>query len=112
MARRKSEWLRDLGLSDKTAVILNCVDRRNSLGVAAIERIIQMPVQHLVPAASAEIARAAQNGAVLQGSSPIAREIAKIASGIVAVEPVASKPNPVRRFVEYFSVSAAREMRR
>lgn len=112
VARRKSEWLRDLGLSDKTAVILNCVDRRNSLGVAAIERIIQMPVQHLVPAASAEIARAAQNGAVLQGSSPIAREIAKIASGIVAVEPVASKPNPVRRFVEYFSVSAAREMRR
>ena len=111
VARRKADWLRDLGLLDRVAVILNCVERRNSLGVADIERIIQMPVQHLVPAASAEIARAAQNGAVLQGSSPIAREIRNIASGIVSVEPLASKPNPVRRFVEYFSVSAARETR-
>lgn len=111
LAHRKSEWLRDLGLADKVTLILNCVERRSGLSVADIERVIQLPVRYLVPAAAAEIARAAQQGAVIEGGSAMAKEIAKIASEIVSVEPIASKPNPVRRFVEYFSVSAARDAR-
>lgn len=79
--------------------------------MADIERIIQLPVRHLVPAAASEIARAAQQGAVIEGGSAMAKEIGKIASEIVSVEPIASKPNPLRRFVEYFSVSAARDAR-
>ncbi len=112
LARRKSEWLAELGLADRVAVILNCVERRNALGVADIERIIKMPVRYLVPAASAEIARAAHNGVAIEGSSAVAKEIAKIASDIISVAPLVSKPNTVRRFVEYFSVSAARDARR
>ena len=112
VARRKSDWLKDLGMSDKVSVILNCMERRNALGVADIERIIEMPIRHVVPSAPAEIARAVQNGVALEGSTAIAREIAKIASDIVSVEPLVSKSNPVRRFVEYFSVSAARDARR
>jgi pilus assembly protein CpaE len=111
VARRKSKWLHDLGLTDKVSVVLNCVERRNALGVADIERIIQMPVAYLVPAGSAEISRAAQKGVSIEGSSPLAKQIGRIASGIVGSRTMPRKPNPVRRFVEYFSVSAARDAR-
>src|SRR5439155_12328286 len=66
VARRKSVWLRDLGLADKVSVILNCVERKNALLVGDIERIIQMPVRYVVPHASGEIARAAQKGAAIE----------------------------------------------
>jgi Flp pilus assembly CpaE family ATPase len=108
VARRKSTWFRDLGLSDKVAVVLNCAERRNALAIAEIERIIQMPIRYLVPAGNAEITRAVQKGKAVEGSSSLARQIEKIASDMV-VRPLAKKPNPMRRFVEYFSVSAARD---
>jgi len=68
VARRKSKWLRDLGLADTVSVVLNCVERRGALGVADVERIIQMPVHYLVPAGSAEISQAAHKGALLEGT--------------------------------------------
>jgi len=45
---------------------------------------------------------------VIEGSSQLAKQIARIASDMVATRPAGKKPNPVRRFVDYFSVSAAR----
>jgi Flp pilus assembly CpaE family ATPase len=109
VARRKSTWLRDLRLSDKVSVVLNCVERRTGFSVADIERIIQLPVSYLLPASAVEIARAVQKGAVIEGSSPLAKQIATIAADMVAARPEAKKLTPVRRFVEYFSVSPARE---
>jgi len=104
VARRKSSWLRDLGLAGKVSMVLNCVERRSSLGVADIERIVEMPVRYMVPAGPGEIARAVQKGVAVEGSSPLAKEIAKIAAEMVSLEPVVKKANPVRRFVEYFSI--------
>lgn len=111
VARSKSNWLRDSGLGSNVSVILNCAQRRNTLPVAAVERIIQMPVRYLVPAGANEISRAVQAGATIHGSSPLAREIGRIAADMVASRPLAKKPNPVRRFVEYFSISAARDVK-
>jgi pilus assembly protein CpaE len=111
VARRKSKWFHDLGLDANVSVVLNCVERRNALGVADIERIIQMPIRYLIPAGSAEISRAAQKGVAIEGSSPLAKQIGKIASEMAAARALPKKPHPMRRFVEYFSVSAARDVR-
>ena len=110
VARRKSAWLRDLGLAEKVSVILNCVERKNTLLVRDIERIIQMPVRYVVPHGPGEIARAAQKGAAIEGSSSLAKQIGLIASEIAENASVFKKPNAVRRFVEYFSISAARDV--
>ena len=109
VARRKATWLRELGLAGNVSVILNCAQRRNTLPAAAVERIIQMPIRYVVPAGESEIARLAEKGATMSGSSSLARQIGKIASEMAAGRPLSRKPNPVRRFVEYFSISAARD---
>ena len=74
-----------------------------------IQRIIQLPVRHLLPASAAEIYRAVQKGAVLDSSSGLGKHIARIAEDMAADRPSTKKPNAVRRFVEYFSISAARD---
>jgi len=109
LARRKSNWLRDLAIADKVSVILNHVERRSTLSVADIERIIQLKIEYLLPASEAEISRAVQKGVHIEGSSPLAKQIARIAAEIAATES-AKKRSGVRRFVDYFSISAAREV--
>jgi pilus assembly protein CpaE len=109
VARRKSDWFRDLRLADKVSVVLNSTERRTTFSVGDIERIIQLPVSYLLPSSSSEIGRAVQKGALIEGSSPLAKQIARIAGDMTAARPAVKRPNPVRRFVEYFSVSAARD---
>jgi Flp pilus assembly CpaE family ATPase len=109
VARRKASWLQDLRLADKVAVVLNCVERRSTLSVEDIQRIIQLPVRYILPANTGDITRAVQKGAVLDSSSGLGKHIARIASELTAGRPASQKTNAVRRFVEYFSVSAARD---
>jgi pilus assembly protein CpaE len=109
VARRKASWLKDLRLIDKVAVVLNSTDRRSTFSVDDIERIIQLPVRHLLPSHAAEISRAVQKGAVLDPSSGLGKHISRIAEEMTADHRVSKKPNAVRRFVEYFSISAARD---
>lgn len=109
VARRKASWLKDLRLTDNVSVVLNCTERRSTLSVDDIQRIIQLPVRHLLPASAAEIYRAVQKGAVLDSSSGLGKHIARIAEDMAADRPSTKKPNAVRRFVEYFSISAARD---
>jgi pilus assembly protein CpaE len=109
VARRKANWLRDLRLADKVAVVLNCVDRRSTLSVDDIQRIIQLPVRHILPANAGDISRAVQKGAILDSSSGLGKHVARVAVELAAGRQTSQKPNAVRRFVEYFSVSAARD---
>ncbi len=110
VARRKASWLQDLRLADKVAVVLNCAERRSTLSVDDIQRIIQLPVRHILPANTGDISRAVQKGAILDSSSGLGKHIARISSELIAGRPASQKPNVVRRFVEYFSVSAARDL--
>ncbi len=110
VARRKASWLQDLRLTDKVSVVLNCVERRSTLSVDDIQRIVQLPVRHLLPASATEISRAVQKGAVLDTSSGLGKHIARIAAEMAVARPSTKKPGAVRRFVEYFSVSAARDV--
>ena len=86
VARRKASWLQDLRLTDKVSVVLNCMERRSTLSVDDIQRIIQLPIRHLLPAGAAEISRAVQKGAVLDSSSGLGKHIARIAEDM-AVAP-------------------------
>ena len=109
VARRKANWLQDLRLTDKVSVVLNCMERRSTLSVDDIQRIIQLPVRHLLPASAGEISRAVQKGAVLDTGSGLGKQIARIAEEMASNRPAIKKPGAVRRFVEYFSISAARD---
>ncbi len=110
VARRKASWLQDLRLTDKVAVVLNCMERRSTLSVDDIQRIIQLPIRHLLPAGASEISRAVQKGAVLDTASGLGKHIARIAEEMASTRPSPKKPGAVRRFVEYFSISQARDV--
>jgi hypothetical protein len=86
------------------------MERRSTLSVEDIQRIIQLPVRHMFPAGSSEISRAVQKGAVLDTSSGLGKHIVRIAEEMASTRPSTKKPGAVRRFVEYFSVSAARDV--
>jgi pilus assembly protein CpaE len=107
VARRKSTWLQDLRLTSKVSVVLNSLERRSGFSLGEIERIIQLPVHYQLPASRKEISQAVEKGAIPASSSPLAKQLATIAGDMVATKSVVKKANPVRRLVEYFSVSAA-----
>lgn len=109
VALRKSNWLRDLHVADKVVVVLNRVERRSAFSLSDIERIIQLPVRYLLPDAAPEISRAVHQGIALEGSSPLAKQIDRIADDMVGGKRIHKNSNVVRRFVEYFSVSTARD---
>jgi pilus assembly protein CpaE len=111
IARRKSEWLRDLQLSDKVSVVVNCMERRNTLSVQDIERIVQLPARYLLPVGTKDVAQAVQKGEILNPECPLGRQIAAIAREMVPTNSIVKKPSTVRRFVEYFSISQTREAR-
>ncbi len=79
VARGKASWLKDLRLTDKVAVVLNSAERRSTLSIDDIQRIIQLPVRHFLPHGAPEIARAVQKGTVLDASSGLGKHIARIA---------------------------------
>jgi Flp pilus assembly CpaE family ATPase len=111
VARRKAQWFRDLKLTDKVSVVMNCVERRNTLSLKEIERIIQLPVRYPLPAGAKDIAKAVHKGEILDADCPLGRQMAVIAADMVPVKSVVKKSSPMRRFVEYFSVSPARDVR-
>jgi len=111
VARRKAQWFRDLQLTDKVSVVVNNVDGRNGLSVQDIERIIQLPVQYLLPSGIKDVSRAVQKGAILDAACALGRKISAIAGDMVPAEAITSKPSAVRRFVEYFSVNTVRGAR-
>ena len=112
VALRKSNWLRDLHVAEKVVVVLNRVQRRSAFSLSDIERIIQLPVRYLLPDAVPEISDAVHKGIALEGSSPLAKQIDRIADDMLDGKRIKKASNMVRRFVEYFSISPAREGRR
>lgn len=111
VARRKAQWFRDLQLTDKVSVVVNNVEGRSALAVQDIERIIQLPVQYVLPSGIKDVSKAGQRGAILDSGCALERKIHTIAADMVPAESIASKPSPVRRFVEYFSVNTVRGAR-
>src|SRR5437899_1730907 len=68
--------------------------------------------RYMLPDAVSEISQAVHNGIGLEASSPLAKQIERISDDMLGDKKVHKNSNAVRRFVEYFSVSPARESRR
>jgi Flp pilus assembly CpaE family ATPase len=111
ICRRKTHWLRDLGVSDKVVAVLNCADRAG-LSVGEVERIIQLPVRYVLPSSSKDVTKAVRKGDALDPSCQLAQQIAGIAADMCPVRSLGKKPGVVRRFVEYFSVIPDRQSSR
>jgi Flp pilus assembly CpaE family ATPase len=111
VARRKAQWFRDLQLTDRVSVVVNNVEGRNALSVQDIERIIQLPVRYMLPSGIKDVSKAAQKGAILEANCALGRKISEIAGDMIPAESIVGKANPVRRFVEYFSVNTVRGAR-
>lgn len=108
VARRKSQWFQDLRLTDKVSVVLNCMDRRSAFSVEDIERLLQLPVRYMLPASAKDVLKAVQKGEILSRDGSLGRQIAAIAADMRPARAGVKKPSPIRRFVEYFSVSPIR----
>jgi hypothetical protein len=91
--------------------VVNNVEGRNSLSLEDVERIIQLPVQYMLPSGMKDVSKAVQKGAILDPGCPLGRKISIIAASMMPAESISSKPSPVRRFVEYFSVNTVRGAR-
>jgi len=108
VARRKSQWFQEMQLTDRVSVVLNCAERRSTLSVKEIERIVQLPVHYVLPSGAKDLSKVVQKGEILDSRCPLGKQIATIASDMVPAKSLVDRPSPMRRFVDYFSVSPAR----
>jgi pilus assembly protein CpaE len=111
VARRKAQWFRDLQLTDKVSVVMNCVAGQSSLSVQDVEQIIQLPVRYQLPSGTKDVSKAVQKGAILDAGCALGRQIAAIAQDMTPAKSMGGKASPMRRFVEYFSVNSVRGAR-
>jgi pilus assembly protein CpaE len=108
VARRKSQWFQEMRVTDRVSVVLNCLERRSTLSVKEIERIVQLPVHYVLPAGAKDLSKAVQKGEILDPRCPLGKQISAIARDMVPEKSLVGRPSPMRRFVDYFSVSPAR----
>jgi Flp pilus assembly CpaE family ATPase len=109
MAKRKVLALQKLDLGEKISAIVNHAERRTMLPLADVEKLLQVPVRFTLPSDSKTVACAVQQGSVIQGKSPLAAQIEAIAMSIVGTAAASSSAGPVKRFIEFFSVSPERD---
>lgn len=109
MAKRKSESLQKLGIAENVSVIMNRAERRSSLPIADIERILNFPVRFTVPSDDKAVTKSVHNGLPVESGSPIGAQITAIAKSIVGTMIPGGATPAKRRFVDYFSISPVRD---
>jgi len=111
MAGHTIQRLRNLGLIDRVAVLLNRVDKKTILPMRDMERILALPIFTSVPADERSIRDAVQEGAGVDPKSAIGKQIEVIAqrmAGNVLNASNLTPPQPKKRFVEFFSIPQAK----
>lgn len=114
MARKKAEACESLGVHSKVTVLLNRADEKNGMGTRAIakdvEEILGLPVRFTLPSAGKEIALATQKATPIEGKSPLASQIERLALRMVPnMEALVQEKRPLRKFIDFFSVTPVRE---
>jgi pilus assembly protein CpaE len=108
MAKRKAEALQRLQLHENVTVLLNRTDKRSSLSIGDVEKILDLPVRFTIPSDERAVARSVNSGQPIQSGSPIASQIDAIAKSIAGSAAGGAAPSK-QRFVDYFSISPVRE---
>ena len=94
------------------SAILNRAER-GGLRLSDIEHILGMPIRCTLPSDPGAIRKALQNGIPVSGRSDLGRQIEAIARGIGGeLAPSQGEIKRPRRFIEYFSISHARQQGR
>ncbi len=109
MAKRKAEALHKLELGERLTAIVNHADKRSILPLADIEKLIQVPVRFTLPSDSKSVTAAVQAGEPISSKSPLGMQIEAIAKTLAGTAVGRGSSPSVRRFIEFFSVSPARE---
>jgi pilus assembly protein CpaE len=109
MAKRKVDTLKTLDLREKLVVVVNHAERRTTVRLADIEKLLQVPVRFSLPTDQKAVTKAAQLGEAISSGSPLAEQIEEIAKSIVGTSAGKISTGSVRRFIEFFSVSPIRE---
>jgi Flp pilus assembly CpaE family ATPase len=109
MAKRKVDTLKTLDLREKLVVVVNHAERRTTVRLADIEKLLQVPVRFSLPSDQKAVTKAAQLGEAISSGSPLAEQIEAIAKSIVGTSAGKTSTGSVRRFIEFFSVSPIRE---
>lgn len=109
MAMKKADMLRSQDLAAKVSVIMNRPDSRASISIGDVEGVLRLPVRFTVGNAEKEIRMATQQGAAIQGRSPIATQLENIARHIVPGEVPIENQAAKRKFIDFFSITPVRD---
>ena len=90
------------------SVVLNFAGKRGSLSSADIEEVLGSRVRFTLPCDETTVPQAVKKGEAIKGRSALAARIEEIAGKIAAAPGTAAQPRAVKKFIEYFSVSRAR----
>jgi len=107
LARRRAKWFEDLRVTEKVSLVLNAGTR--ALSTADVERVVGLPVRHVLPSDARAVSKAVSQGGLPDSSSALARQLSKIAAEMVPARRTATGRTVLRRFVEYFSISPERD---
>jgi pilus assembly protein CpaE len=106
LARMKADALRELKVQDRVSVLLNRTERRQSLSVIEIEKIIGFPVRASFQNDYKGVNNATLNGLEVAPDTDLGREFTTFAAGLAGTSAVAEvSPAPRRKFLEFFAVT-------
>ena len=108
MAKRKIALLEEMRVLTPISVVLNFAGKRGSLSSADIEEVLGSRVRFTLPCDETTVPQAVKKGEAIKGRSALAARIEEIAGKIAAAPGTAAQPRAVKKFIEYFSVSRAR----
>lgn len=109
MAKKKTDMLRQLDLANKVSVIMNRSGGRASMPIGDIEKVLLVPVRFSVESAEKEVREATQQGAAIEGKSPVATQLENIARHIMPGDAPVEDRIAKRRFIDFFSVTPVRD---
>jgi pilus assembly protein CpaE len=108
LAREKLNFLRSLDLESKVSVLVNRAQKRGSIPIPEIERLLGRKVLMSFPNDYNGVHHALTMGTFVQQNSELGKAFDTLAKAVL--EGGAQTNVPHRRFVEYFSLHPARQL--
>lgn len=108
LAREKLNFLHSLNLKSKVSVLVNRAQKRGSIPIPEIERLLGRKILMAFPNDYNGVHRALTSGTFVQQNSELGKTFDALAQAVL--EGGVQKDVPHRRFVEYFSLHPARQL--
>ncbi|HTW65152.1 MAG TPA: hypothetical protein VME17_11075 [Bryobacteraceae bacterium] len=103
LAREKYQYLKQLDLGERVAVLLNRCPKRSVITPQQIEQLLGVPIYMTFPNDYQGVQRAMTAGTWVESGSELGRQFTSLAQCMLEAK-VAPAPEPKKRFIEFFSV--------